>query len=57
MVQYETWGIEIARSCCGEGKRWRVCGGCFGAHLRNGIVSLHVTWVNEMEGLVRPLFL
>lgn len=23
---------------------------------RNGIVSLHVTWVNEMEGLVRPPF-
>lgn len=31
MVQYDTWGIEIARSCCGEGKCWRVCGGCFGA--------------------------
>lgn len=31
MVQYDTWGIEIARSCCGEGKRWRVCSGCFGA--------------------------
>lgn len=30
MVQYDTWK-KIARSCCGEGKRWRVCGGCFGA--------------------------
>lgn len=48
MVQYDTWK-KIARSCCGEGKRWRVCGDCFGAHLRNGIVSLHVTWVNEIE--------
>lgn len=34
-------------------------GGCVVAvlELRNGIVSLHVTWVDEMEGLVRPLFL
>lgn len=31
MMQYDTWGIEIARSCCGEGKRWRVCSGFFGA--------------------------
>lgn len=23
----------------------------------NGIVSLHVTWVDEMEELARPLFL
>lgn len=30
MVQYDTWK-KNARSCCGEGKCWRVCGGCSGA--------------------------
>lgn len=55
MLQYDTWGIEIARSCCGEVN----AGGFVVAVLepRNGIVSMHVTWVNKLEELVRPLLL
>lgn len=53
MVQYDTWGIEIARSCCGEDKRWRVCGGCVGAR---GWYCIDARDVGERDR-VRPLFL
>lgn len=55
MVQYDTWGKKSLEAVAA-----RVNAGGFVVVVlepRNGIVSLHVSWVNEMEGPVRPLFL
>lgn len=55
MVQYDTWEKESFETVAARTN----AGGFVVAVLerRNGIVSLHGTWVNEIEGLVRPLFL
>lgn len=55
MVQYDTWEKESFEAVAARANS----GGFVVAVLepRNGIVSLHVTWMNEIEGLVRPLFL
>lgn len=55
MVQYDTWKKKSLEAVAARAN----AGGFVMAvrEPRNGIVSLHVTWVNEIEGLVRPLFL
>lgn len=55
MVQYDTWEKKSREAVAARAN----AGGFVVAVLepRNGIVSMHVTWVNEIEGLVRPLLL